>query len=48
MDEKTIPDTYKTVETVTKIDKKQLIADIKSGAVIEGAELNITSSLRIR
>lgn len=48
VDEKTIPDTYKTVETVTKINKKQLIADIKSGAVIEGAELNITSSLRIR
>lgn len=48
VDEKTIPDTYKTLETVTKINKKQLIADIKSGAVIEGAELNVTSSLRIR
>lgn len=43
-----IPDTYKTVETITKIDKKQLLADIKSGLEIEGASLKQGSSLRVR
>ena len=43
-----VPDTYKTVETIVKIDKKQLLADIKSGLEIEGASLKQGSSLRVR
>lgn len=44
-----IPDTYKTIETVVKIDKKQLLKDIKEGLDLKDAvELKNSSSLRIR
>lgn len=45
-----IPDAYKTVETTIKIDKKQLLKDIKDGLEIDNniAEIKQSSSLRIR
>ena len=48
LDESLIPNEFKSVETVTKIDKKGLLKAIKGGEEIIGAKLSQTSSLRIR
>lgn len=38
-DESVVPDSYKNVEQVTKIDKKLLYEDLKNGKDIDGVEL---------
>lgn len=48
INEDLIPDTYKIKETVCKIDKKAILADIKNGCTIDGININQTSSLKIR
>jgi hypothetical protein len=45
--EMAIPDRYK-IEQEPKIDKKALLADLKEGEVIDGAEIQQTRSIRIR
>lgn len=46
--EKAIPVEFITVETVKKVDKRELIKALKAGEEITGAELKQTRSLRIR
>ena len=46
LDEKQIPEDYKFYDV--KIDKKGILDAIKAGALVEGAELKQTESLRIR
>lgn len=46
--EKVIPVEFITVETVKKVDKRELIKALKAGEEITGAELKQTRSLRIR
>ena len=46
LDERKIPEDYKSYDV--KIDKKGILDAIKAGALIEGAELKQTESLRIR
>lgn len=47
IDETKLPETYYK-EQQKKLDKKQLLADLKAGEEIEGAELQQTESLRIK
>lgn len=48
-DEKLLPDDYVTVKTVVQPDKRKLLADLKQGLDIPGAELVETEgSLRIK
>lgn len=42
-----IPDNYKLPQEI-KIDKKAILQDIKSGQVVEGIEIKIGESMRIR
>ena len=48
LDETLIPEEFKSVETVTKIDKKALLKAIKDGEEISGANLKTSEGLRIR
>ena len=48
VDEALIPDEFKSIETVTKIDKKAILKAIKEGSEIAGSRLSQTMSLRIR
>ena len=48
LDETAIPDTYKTYETICKVDKKAILSDMKDGIEIKGIKVNQTSSLKIR
>lgn len=45
-DEKNIDDSYYVVER--KLNKKELLNDIKEGLIVDGVELKQTESLRIR
>lgn len=47
IDETLLPETYYK-EQQKKLDKKQLLEDLKAGEEIEGVELQQTSSLRIK
>lgn len=47
LDENVIPKNY-FVEQNPKLDKKAILADLKSGAQVEGVEIKQTRSLRIR
>lgn len=48
LNEDLIPEQFKEVVTTTKIDRKELLAALKEGQEIEGAEIKQTESLRIR
>ena len=48
LNEDLIPEQFKKVVTTTKIDRKELLAALKEGQEIEGAEIKQTESLRIR
>lgn len=43
-----IPEEYKKVETIEKIDKKELYKDLKEGKEIKGVYLKDNESMRIR
>ena len=45
-DEKNIDDSYYIVER--KLNKRELLSDIKEGLIVDGVELKQTESLRIR
>lgn len=45
VDEALVPDEYKIVETVVKIDKKQIVADVKKGVTIPGVKRKVTDSI---
>ena len=47
-DDKKIPEQYKKVETIEKIDKQEIYKDLKEGKEIEGVSLKENESLRIR
>ncbi|WP_373717850.1 siphovirus Gp157 family protein [Jeotgalibaca porci] len=47
LNENVIPKNY-FVEQKPKLDKKSILADLKSGAQVEGVEIKQTRSLRIR
>lgn len=46
-DEKSLPESY-YVEQKPTLDKKSLLADLKAGVVIEGAQIKQSESLRIK
>lgn len=46
--EKSIPDEYFKEKTEIKLDKRELLADMKEGLVIDGVSLQRTESLVIR
>lgn len=48
LDEALIPNQYKTVETVIKIDKNAIKSDIDNGVKVAGAEIIINEGVRIR
>ena len=48
INEDLIPQEYKTVVTTTSISKKDILAAIKEGIEVEGAEMVQTRSIRIR
>ena len=48
LNEDLIPEKFKEVVTTTKIDRRELLAALKEGQEIEGAEIKQTESLRIR
>lgn len=49
LNEDLIPEKYKTIETITKIDKKSILSDLKENDInIEGVKINQTTSLKIR
>lgn len=45
-DENKIPDSYKIIETITKIDKKRVAEDLKIGVPVEGARLEQSQFIR--
>lgn len=45
-DEKNIDDSYYVIER--KLNKKELLSDIKEGLIVDGVEIKQTESLRIR
>ncbi|MDV7758234.1 siphovirus Gp157 family protein [Liquorilactobacillus mali] len=47
-DESAVPDSYKNVEQVTKIDKKLLYEDLKNGKDINGVELKPSRKVVIK
>ncbi|MFT9052072.1 siphovirus Gp157 family protein [Liquorilactobacillus nagelii] len=47
-DESVVPDSYKNVEQVTKIDKKLLYEDLKNGKDIDGVELKPSRKVVIK
>ncbi|MDC7953220.1 siphovirus Gp157 family protein [Liquorilactobacillus mali] len=47
-DESVIPESYKNVEQVTKIDKKLLYEDLKNGKDIDGVELKPSRKVVIK
>ena len=47
-DETLIPDKYKHIVTTVNIPKKAILDDLKAGAVVAGAEIVQSKSLRIR
>ena len=48
LNEDLIPEQFKVTKTTTSIDRKELLAALKEGREIEGAEIKQTESLRIR
>lgn len=48
LDENAIPEEYMKVEVVKTIDKKGLLAELKSGKAINGCAIKQSESLRIR
>ena len=48
LDENLIPDDYKKIEQVVKIDKKSIKEDIEDGIKVEGAKIENTESIRIK
>ena len=48
LDEDLIPEKFKVTKTTTSIDRKELLAALKEGQAVEGAEIKQTESLRIR
>lgn len=48
VNEDLIPNEFKSVEQVVKIDKKAILKAIKENKEIEGAEIKTSSSIRIR
>lgn len=48
LDETLIPEEFKTIETVTKIDKKALLKAVKETGEIAGVSLKTSEGLRIR
>lgn len=48
LDEALIPNEYKTVETVIKIDKNAIKSDINNGVKVAGAEIIINEGVSIR
>lgn len=46
LDETKIPDSYKIVKTVTSVDKKKILEDLKIGVPVDGAELRQGTHVR--
>lgn len=46
LDEAKIPDAYKIVKTVTSVDKKKVLEDLKIGVPVDGAELRQGTHVR--
>ena len=48
LNEDLIPEKFKITKTTTSIDRRELLAALKEGQEVEGAEIKQTESLRIR
>lgn len=48
LNEDLIPEKFKITKTTTSIDRRELLAALKEGQAVEGAEIKQTESLRIR
>jgi Siphovirus Gp157 len=46
LDETKVPDAYKIIKTVTTVDKKKVLEDLKIGVPVEGAELKQGTHVR--